>query len=266
MPHLPRLVIPRSEARRRAQRILVPVCDCLETRDLPSTNLFSTVFQSAPPVHPKTTAITFPPGLDGRSNALYQLSLIRHPLYQSVENGHVSKVPLFLPGYTQAKLFDVDVDGAVAQITPSKQLNLTGRVVGPINPADPIVYSFLINRGGASSPGPIGSRPGITYDAIVSISLGGASPQGAVSLLNQQGQVTSTVTLPARDVHIAGTSVSVKLPVRMLPPTGSARSRLSPTGYSFAFEAAAAGGQPSDIAGVVPEYYNAPVGLASQHS
>ncbi len=260
MPHLPGPDISRSAVRGRDRRFLKPICDCLETRALPSTNWFSMAFQSSPPLYPKTVSITFPPGVDGRVNALYQLSLSHHPLYQSISNGHVSKVPLFLPGYTKPKPFDLAVDGAIARITPSKQFDLTGRVLGPIGMADPLVYSFLINRGGASTPGPIESRPGITYDAVVSVRIGVASPLPIVSLLNPQGQVTSVVTLPASDLRIGGTNVNVELPASMLPSTGSAKTRLSPTGYSFTFQAAVAGGQPSDIAGVAPEYFNAPVG------
>ena len=261
MPHFPGPGVSRSAVRQRVRRFLKPVCDYLETRALPSTNWLSRVFQSSPPLYPKTASITFPPGVDGRVNALYQLSLTHHPLYQSVSNGHISKVPLFLPGFTKSKLFDLSADGAIARITPSKQFVLTGKVLGPIGLADPLVYSFLINRGGASTPGPIESRPSITFDAVVSVRIGVATPLPTVSLLDLQGQVTSVVTLPANDLRIAGTRVSVKLPASMLPPTGSAKSRLSPTGYSFAFEAAVAGGQPSDIAGVVPEYFDAPVGI-----
>jgi hypothetical protein len=242
------------------RRFLLPSCDCLEPRSLPTTNWLSQVFQGPPPLHPPTVSITFPFGLNGRINALYQLSLTHHPLYQSIENGHVSKAPLFLPVYTQTKLADLDVDGAIARLTPSKQFVLTGKVLGPIKLSDPLVYSFLINRGGATTPGPIAVRPGISYDSVVSVSIGRATPLGTVSLLNQQGQVTSVVTLPASDVQVAGTSVKVELPASLLPPTGSAKSRLSPTGYSFAFESAVAPGQPSDIAGVAPEFHDAPVG------
>ena len=147
MPHFPRPDISRSAVRRRVRRFLTPVCDCLEPRDLPSANWWSTVFNSSPPLYPKTVTITFPPGVDGRINALYQLSLTHHPLYQSISNGHVSKAPLFLPSFTKPKPLDLAVDGAIARITPSKQFVLTGKVLGPIGLADPLVYSFLINRG-----------------------------------------------------------------------------------------------------------------------
>jgi hypothetical protein len=266
MPHFPGLAILRS-ARRRARRFLRPACVCLEPRALPgSINglSLSAVFQGPPALFPKTVSITFPPGLNGRTNALYQMSMTHHPLYQSIENGHVSKVPLFLPGYTGAKLTDLDVDGAIARLTPSKEFHLRGTVLGPINLADPLVYSFLINRGGATTPGPIAVRPGITANAVVSVRIGlpigHPTPLGTVSLLNQQGQVTSVVTLPSSDVQVVGTSVSVELPASLLPRTSSATSRLSPTGYSFAFESAVIGGQQSEIAGVAPEFFDAPVG------
>ena len=100
---------------------------------------------------------------------------------------------------------------------------------------------------------------------MISVKIGVATPLPTLSLLNPQGQVTSTVTLPASDLRIVGTSVNVELPVSMLPPTGSAKSRLSPTGYSFAFQAAVNGGQSSDIAGVAPEFFDAPVGTSSGH-
>jgi hypothetical protein len=222
--------------------------------------LFSTIFQGPPPIDPPTVPITFPPGLNGRTNALYQMSLTHHHLYQSISNGHVSKVPLFLPEYRGPKATDLAADGAIARLTPSKEFLLRGTVLGPINLADPFVYSFLINRGGVTPPGPIPHRPGITFNSVVSVQIGRATLLGTVSLLNQQGQVTSVVTLPASDVQVVGTGVNVELLASLLPRTSSTTSQLSPTGYSFAFEAATAGGQPSDIAGVAPEFFDAPVG------
>ena len=265
MPQFPVPAISRSAVRRRAQQFLRPACDCLEPRVVPSTSWLSQVFQGPPPLHPQTVPITFPPGLNGRTNALYQMSQTHHPLYQSIENGHVSKVPLFLPEYTGPKATDLDVDGAIARLTPSKEFLLRGTVLGPINLADPFVYSFLINRGGATTPGPIPHRPGITSNAVVAVQIGRATPLGTVSLLNQQGQVTSVVRLPSSDVQVVGTSVNVELPASLLPRTSSATSQLSPTGYSFAFDSAVIGGHPSDIAGVVPEYFDAPVGITSRH-
>jgi hypothetical protein len=195
-----------------------------------------------------------PKNVSGRIEALYELSLTKHPLYQSIKDGHVSKAPMFYSKYTGPKRLDLDVDGAIARISPQRDFLLTGKVLGPIDASQPAFFSFLINRGGASSPAPIPDRPAITFNSTVMVTTGPGGIVGTVSLLNSQGTATSTVTLPASDVQVAGNSVNVTVAASLLPSTSPPSTHQATNRYSYTFIAGVPGGSASDIAGFVPEY------------
>ncbi|MGB0069009.1 MAG: hypothetical protein WBQ11_13240, partial [Isosphaeraceae bacterium] len=139
-------------------------------------------------------------------------------------------------------------------ISPQQNFLLMGKVLGPIDASQPAFVSFLINRGGASSPGPIPDRRAITFNSTVTVTTGPSGIVGTVSLLNSQGSATSTVTLPASDVQVAGNSVSVTVAVSLLPSTSPPSTHQATTCYSYTFIAGVPGGSASDIAGFVPEY------------
>jgi hypothetical protein len=189
--------------------------------------------------------------------ALYELSLTQHPLYQNIAVGRVTKAPMFNAAYTGPKRPDLDVIGASAQVVKGRELQLTGQVLTPIELSQPAVYSFLIDRGGASSPGPIAGRPRIPFDAVVEVVTGGSVPVGTVSLLGSQGQAPSTVVLPSSSMRIAGTAVNVTLPTSLLPSSwpGGPHHRLS--GDAYAFAAGLPGSSVSASAGFAPEYTQA---------
>ena len=181
-----------------------------------------------------------PKNVSGRIAGLYELSLSRHPQYQSIVGSRVLKAPMFDSAYTGPKLADLDIVGADATINPQQEIQFTGEVLGPINVSEAAIYSFLVNRGGASSPGPIKGQPGISFDAVVQVTTGPQGTSGTVSLLNAQAQPISTTTLPASSVQIAGESVKVTVPLNLLPSSApsSTRPGIDIESYTFSTELA----------------------------
>jgi hypothetical protein len=258
---------------RRNRTSLKPLYELLENRTLMSRPSVSSSASSSPssffssllgaatgtspsaqvPLVPGVISSELPKNVSGRIEALYELSLTTHPLYQSIKDGRVSKAPMFYSKYTGPKHLDLDVYGAIARISPHQDFLLTGKVLGPIDASQPAFFSFLINRGGASSPGPVPDRRAITFDSTVTVTTGPGGIVGTVSL-NSRGNATSTVTLPASDVQVAGNSVNVTVAASLLPSTSPPGTHQAATRYSDTFIAGVPGGSASDIAGFVPEY------------
>ncbi|MFO0889622.1 MAG: hypothetical protein U0790_10845 [Isosphaeraceae bacterium] len=239
---------------RRHQR---PTGELLETRDLPS--LLSLFDQSPPPANPipRSALKSFQP--TGRRDGLYQLSLGSHPPYQGTVDGQAIKAPMFNTAYHGPRRMDLDVTAASVQLNPSRGYSLTGKVLGPIQVSEPAEYLFLINRGGARSPGFLNIRPGILYDAEVAVATGPDGPEGTVALLDRQGQEVSSVTLPPEAVRIKGATVRISVPAGLLPATQPSRPNATPGRYTYAFAAGLPGSTSSDIASFVPEYVPAVV-------
>ena len=269
MRRIPGTVI-SSRTGRRARRLVEPSLEALEPRGLMSSNsltgstsLSSILFPTPPPKNPPLTPIPISSELSrstsGRTEGLYNLSLAKHPLYQSAVGAHVLKAPAFYSAYTGEKRLDLDVIGANARISPQQGFVLTGKVLGPIDPSQPAIYSFLVNRGGASAPGPIQGHPKISYDSTVTVTDGPGGPVGTVSLLNSQQQPTFTVTLPPSGVQVNGNTVQVTFPASLLPSSAPRTTHQASARYFYAFESALPGGQQSDIAGFAPEYASSPV-------
>jgi hypothetical protein len=182
------------------------------------------------------------------------MSLTKHPTYQSASPGRVLKVPTFPEAYTGPKRLDLDVIGARAGINAQKEYVFTGEVLGPIDPAKSAIYSFLINRKGASSPSQIPGRPTLTYDSVVTVTTGSGKTTGTISLLDSQGQATAATSLSSTEVRVNGNAVNVMVPASSLPTKATRNVRMPRMITSFTFQAAVPGGRPSDIAGSVSEF------------
>lgn len=223
-----------------------------------SLNLLSFLMSPAPTIQstvsPSAVSGQLPTNVSGRIMALYELSLTRHALFQSIVHGHVLKAPEFNVDYTGPKLADLDVISAYAAINPQQEIQFTGEVLIPINVSQTAIYSFLVNRGGARSPGPLAGRPRISFDAVVQVTTGPAGITGTVSLLNPQEQLISTTTLPASSVQIVGAAVKVTVPLSLLPSSAPPSARPATRHESFTFSANLPGISESDAAGFVPEY------------
>jgi hypothetical protein len=262
---------PSIAHRRRPRRSVAPSCEPLDSRRLLSSSPFSSLnsslssllFQKGPaknpPLVPRPVSSELPKNVSGRIQGLYELSLTQHTLYQGTVLGHFVKAPMFNPGFTGPKRLDLDVIGTVAHISPQQGLQLTGEVLGPIDPAQPAIYSFLIDRGGASGPGSIHGHSPISYDLEVTVTDGPGGPVGTVSALNSQQQATSTVTLPASSVEVIGPAVQVSIPSSLLPSTVPPGAYTATLRDSYVFETAVPGGRPSDLAGFAPGFLTSQV-------
>gem|GEM_PF-2557514 len=247
---------PSGEARHRTRRFHRPASEPLEDRALMSSSLLSLLIQSPPAaaLSPVVVSSQLPKNVSGRVAGLYELSLTRHPLYQSIVGSHVLKAPMFYSSYTGPKLADLDVVGAGATINPQQEIQFTGKVLLPIDVTQTANYSFLVNRGGAHFPGPIKGRPGIAFSAVVQVATGPGGTTGTVSLLNSQEQPISTTTLPASSVQIAGETVKVTVPLNLLPSSAPPSTRPGTKCESYAFSTSIPGNSESDVAGFAPEY------------
>jgi hypothetical protein len=250
---------PSGQTSRRTRQFHRPASEPLEDRALMSAlNLLSFLTPAGPaakPVlSPAVVSSELPKNVSGRIAGLYELSLSKHPQYQSVDGSRVLKAPMFDAAYTGPKLADLDVVAADATIYPQQAIEFTGEVLGSINVSQSGIYSFLVDRGGASSPGPIKGQPGITFDAVVQVTTGPEGTSGTVSLLNAQEQPISTTTLPASSIQIAGESIKVMVPLNLLPSTAPSSSRPEIDHDSYTFSTSLPGNSESDVAGFVTEY------------
>jgi hypothetical protein len=222
-------------------------------------SFLSFLIPAMPPIAPALPTTQVATKSNGRTDALYQLSLRHHLLLQSIKGAYVSKVPMFYAGYSGPKRTNLDVVGANARAILGKEFVLVGKVLGPVDATETAIYSFLINRGGASSPGPIEGRPEISYDAVVNVTTGMGGITGAVILLDAHGQAKSTTMLATSAIHVMDTSVTVTVPASLLPSSGSLASRARGHLITFAFAAGVPGGTSHDIAGLAPEFVSIPI-------
>jgi hypothetical protein len=207
-----------------------------------------------PVLSPAVVSSELPKDVSGRIAGLYELSLSKHPPYQSVVGSRVLEAPMFNSAYTGPKLADLDVVGADAKINSRQDIEFTGKVLGPINVTETGLYSFLIDRGGASSPGPIKGQPGIKFDAVVQVSTAPGASTATVSLLSSQEQPISTTSLPAGSFQIAGNTVKVTVPLNLLPSTAPPSARPEAHRDSYTFSTSLPGDSESDVAGFATEY------------
>jgi hypothetical protein len=251
--------MPLGETGQRTRRLHGSIGEPLEDRALMSAlNLLSFLTPAGPaakPVlSPAVVSSELPRNVSGRIAGLYELSLSNHPPYQSVVGSRVLKAPMFNLAYTGPKFADLDVVGADATIDSRPDIEFTGQVLGPINVSETGLYSFLIDRGGASSPGPIKGQPGIRFDAVVQVSTGSGATTATVSLLNSQEQPISTTSLPASSFQIVGDTVKVTVPLDLLPSTAPPSVRPKAHRDSYTFTTSLPGDSESDVAGFATAY------------
>jgi hypothetical protein len=171
----------------------------------------------------------------------------RHP------SGIVVKAPHFYASYTGPHLAELDAVRATGTLSPNGSVfTFTGTNAGRISKA-PAVYVWGIDRSPTPPPGPFEGRPGVTFDAVVIVSLDAS--------LRPSAQVKDLVTgattpLPPGSATISGRTVSVVVPTSLLPSTG-----LAPSQYRFNYWPED-GGPPiaSSVASFAPENTTAQVG------
>jgi hypothetical protein len=150
---------------------------------------------------------------------------------------------------------------ARGQFFPPQGFVFTGVTVGSINSSQMAFFVFGVNRGGASAPGPFPGRPNITFDARVIVATGSDGATAAVEILNSQGGVTKTVSLPTSAIVFSKNHVGVFVPADLLPSTSPPDTADPYQDYSFTFWAGTWPTLPSHIAGFYPEFSDAPFEL-----
>ncbi len=219
-----------------------PELESLEERRL----LSHVAVDFIPPLHPGHLPLP--------SGELDQISQRKHPLNEKIVGGHVRKLPMFYGPFLGVRSPNLDAIGANGRLIRGQGFVFTGEVLGPISKAQPAVYTFGINRGGAEAPGSFPNRPMIYYDSLVTITTGPTGSTGTVQLFRKSGTPEPTVTLPAGDVQVSGDKVQMEVPANMLPSTSPAGTHLPTTRYFYAFWAGTSATSPSGIASFAPEY------------
>lgn len=158
------------------------------------------------------------------------------PIHNIVGNGYAIKSARFYPEYFGPRETELNVASAIAVAPGDGTLQLNGQVVLPINtaPTDSsgdAYYMWAINRGGATSPGPIPGRPDITFDAVVIVAV---QPTGVTAYVQDLGNGSAPVQLPTSDFAINNFTLRVSVPLSLLPATGGATD---PSQYTVNFSA-----------------------------
>jgi len=140
----------------------------------------------------------------------------------------VDRTPGFYPLYAGAKRPALEGVRAVAYVAHGN-LVLSGTVAGPIRvrptAADQgAIYSFGIDRGGASKRGPFPGREAVRFDAVAAVSIARAGTTATLTLNNPMTNqfLTMKGPLPASAVGVKGDVVTITVPLAMLPSTGHA--------------------------------------------
>jgi hypothetical protein len=147
--------------------------------------------------------------------------------------------PHFYPFYTGPKRPELNGLQATAKITGNLNndgnLILSGTVAGPIiprprNAAEEAVYTFAIDRGGASRNGPFPGRRHIRFDTVVvaAIKQSGISAYMQLNSANNNQPLQPITRLSSSNVKIQGNTITITVPLlsssgtNLLPSTGKA--------------------------------------------
>ncbi|HEX8202809.1 MAG TPA: hypothetical protein VF590_20195 [Isosphaeraceae bacterium] len=149
--------------------------------------------------------------------------------------GHANQAPRFRRGYAGPRLPSLNVAAATARVDGSN-LVLTATLAGPIiarpTSADQeAIYTFGIDRGGASQDGPLPGRSHWTFDSVAVVQVRRSGVTGSTQFIMASTAATnpglrSPVTaLSPRNIAIEGDALRVTVPLNQLPSSGSARNQ-----------------------------------------
>jgi hypothetical protein len=141
---------------------------------------------------------------------------------QAAATGTARKVPAFYEFYTGPKNRDLNVVSATVQLVPGRSLNLSGIMQGrivkhPTTAGQQSFYVFGIDRHSSSAVTPFFQRPGVTFDAVVVVSV---QTTGITASVTDLVTHVSTVIDPSA-IKISGRQVSVKIDPALLPTPAS---------------------------------------------
>jgi len=177
--------------------------------------------------------------------------------YQYTIRGLVAKTPNLQSGYTGLPhdANQLTIGGAV--VLKHKQIELGAIVRGPFTTTPfPTTIVFAINRGAGQRLGPYYSgRPGITPDALVSVTVGPDGQNNTTSITDLTTGTTQTLSSPV--ISVAGPTMRILLNASQLPSEGFPLKR-----FTFAVWAASEPNAPfQDVGSFVPEDSMIPIGI-----
>jgi hypothetical protein len=174
----------------------------------------------------------------------------------SIPGFTVKSPPNLQSGYTGLPhdSFALNVGGAV--LLKGKKIELGAIVRGPFTTtpfATDIV--FAINRGAGAQIGPaFASRPGITPDALVRVTVGPYGQNNSATLTDLTSGTTVPISAP---ILVAGPTVRILLPESLLPSKGFQVQR-----YRFAVWTESEPNAPiQDVGSFIPEDSMIPIGV-----
>ena len=160
-------------------------------------------------------------------------------------------------GYTGVPHDVLALNVAGAVVLKKKQIELAAIVRGPFT-TSPIASTidFAINRGAGHRLGPYyPARPGITPDALVSVTVGPHGQNNSATITDLTTGTTRPISSPV--ISVAGPTVRILLNASELPSEGFSLSH-----YTFAAWAATRPNAPfQDVGSFAPEDSMVPLGI-----
>jgi hypothetical protein len=149
--------------------------------------------------------------------------------------GHADQAARFRRGYAGPRLPSLDVTEATARVDGTN-LVLSATLAGPIVPRpataeQEAIYTFGIDRGGASRNGPFPGREDLTFDSVVVVQVRRSGITGytqfvmASTAATNPSQRSPATALSPRNIAIEGNVLRVTVPLSQLPSSGVARNQ-----------------------------------------
>lgn len=171
-------------------------------------------------------------------------------------SGLTAETPSVQPAFAGQPYDQLLATVAGASVFKGNVLELGAIMRGPFHDPAPSYYVFAFNRGaGASQGATFASRPGITPDALVTLTVGpyGSSATGTITDLTTH----STQAIPSSSIEIRGPVVRVFLKTAQLPSRGWPLQK-----YRFTFwTQTQPGNNISTVASFAPESSMIPIGV-----
>jgi len=171
-------------------------------------------------------------------------------------SGLTAETPSVQPAFAGQPYDQLLATVAGASVFKGNVLELGAIMRGPFHDPAPSYYVFAFNRGaGASQGATFASRPGITPDALVTLTVGpyGSSVTGTITDLTTH----STQAIPSSSIEIRGPVVRVFLKTAQLPSRGWPLQK-----YRFTFwTQTQPGNNISTVASFAPESSMIPIGV-----
>ena len=179
----------------------------------------------------------------------------------SIPGFTVKSPPNLQPGYTGLPHDSYALQAGGAVLLKRKQIEFGAIVRGPFTTtpfATDIV--FAINRGAGARIGPaFASRPGITPDALVTVTVGPDGQGNSATLTDLTTGTTMPISVP---IAVAGPTVRILLPESLLPSEGFPIKK-----YQFAVWTEGQANAPiQDVGSFIPEDSMIPIGVETNVS